>query len=157
LFEENLRYFPALLPVLDDEDPAAVHDAGGVPSLNELRLHNGTVYRWNRPVYAVVDGRSHLRVENRVLPAGPSVVDVMANAAFYYGVLSVLAESDRSVWSQMSFKTANENFETCAQRGIDAEVYWPGSGDLPVSELVLRRLLPLAYQGLEGMGVDTDV
>jgi hypothetical protein len=69
LFEENLRYFPALLPVLDDEDPVEVLDAGGTPTLAELRLHNGTVYRWNRPVYDVVAGRPHLRVENRVLPA----------------------------------------------------------------------------------------
>jgi hypothetical protein len=157
LFEENLRYFPALLPVLDDEDPVAVHAEGRAPSLHELRLHNGTVYRWNRPVYDVVDGRPHLRVENRVLPAGPSVVDVLANAAFYYGVVTVLASSDRPVWSQMSFKTAAENFDECARRGIDAEVFWPGSADVPVTELVLRRLLPVAYEGLERMGVSATV
>ena len=71
LFEENSRYFPALLPISTDEDPVEVLDAGGVPKLDELRLHNGTVYRWNRPVYDVSDGTPHLRVENRVLPAGP--------------------------------------------------------------------------------------
>jgi hypothetical protein len=157
LFEENLRYFPALLPVLDDEDPVAVHDAGQAPELHELRLHNGTVYRWNRPVYAVVDGRPHLRVENRVLPAGPSVVDILANAAFYYGVVTMLAASDRPVWSQMSFQTAAENFDECAREGIDAQVFWPGSRDVPVTELVLRRLLPLAYEGLERMGVSAPV
>ena len=71
LFEENTRYFPALLPLCDDEDPRAVLDEGGIPELGELTLHNGTIYRWNRPIYAVVKGRPHLRVENRVLPAGP--------------------------------------------------------------------------------------
>ena len=91
LFEENVRYFPALLPETTDEDPEAVLASGQAPRLQELRLHNGTVYRWNRPVYDVVDGRPHLRVENRVLPAGPTVVDVLANAAFYYGALTVLA------------------------------------------------------------------
>jgi Glutamate-cysteine ligase family 2(GCS2) len=157
LFEENLRYFPALLPVLDDEDPAQVLDAGGTPSLAELRLHNGTVYRWNRPVYAVVDGMPHLRVENRVLPAGPSVVDVLANAAFYYGLVRVLVESERPVWSQMSFTAAAENFTESATRGIDAEVFWPGYGQVPVTELVLRRLLPMAYDGLERWDVDPAV
>ena len=71
LFEENLRYFPALLPLCEDEDPLAVLDGGAIPQLAEMSLHNGTIYRWNRPVYAVVDGQPHLRVENRVLPAGP--------------------------------------------------------------------------------------
>ena len=88
LFEENLKYFTALLPVSSDEDPEKVLAEGGVPHLPELRLHNGTVYRWNRPVYDVARGKPHLRVENRVLPAGPTVVDVLANAAFYYGCVS---------------------------------------------------------------------
>ncbi|HEX2312544.1 MAG TPA: glutamate--cysteine ligase, partial [Thermomonospora sp.] len=95
LFEENVRYFPPLLPICDDEDPVAVLQGGGVPRLAELRLHNGTIYRWNRPVYDVVEGRPHLRVENRVLPAGPTVVDMLANAAFYYGALRTLSEEDR--------------------------------------------------------------
>src|SRR5450755_4740232 len=91
LFEENIRYFPALLPVCEDEDPAVTLDRGGCPQLAEMSLHNGTVYRWNRPVYAVSDAVPHLRVENRVLPAGPTVADVIANAAFYYGLLRSLA------------------------------------------------------------------
>ncbi len=156
-FEENVRYFPALLPVTDDEDPAAVLERGDVPRLSELRMHNGTIYRWNRPVYDVYRGRPHLRVENRVLPAGPTVVDVLANAAFYYGVLRVLVEQDRPLWSQMSFSAATDNFYTCARQGIDAQVYWPGLGDVPATELVLRRLLPLAHQGLADWGVDTAV
>src|SRR3954469_6749797 len=91
LFEENVRYFPALLPVCEDEDPVEVLARGDTPTLSELRLHNGTIYRWNRPIYDTVRGRPHLRVENRVLPAGPSVIDVLANGAFYYGVLHMLA------------------------------------------------------------------
>ena len=87
LFEENVRYFPALLPVTDDEDPLEVLEAGGTPQLAELRLHNGTIYRWNRPVYDIADGVPHLRVENRLLAAGPTVADTMANAAFYFGLV----------------------------------------------------------------------
>jgi len=119
-----------------------------------MSLHNGTVYRWNRPVYAVVDGKPHLRVENRVLPAGPSVADVMANAAFYYGLVRSLAESQRPVWTQMSFTTAAENLHEAARYGLDAQLYWPGLGEAPAAELVLRRLLPLAHEGLRDWGVE---
>src|SRR5215213_2592193 len=156
LFEENVRYFPSLLPVLSEEDPVRVLEEGGTPNLNELRLHNGTIYRWNRPVYAVVDGMPHVRVENRVLPAGPTVIDTMANAAFYFGLVRALAEQDRPVWTQTSFATAEENFHTAARFGIDAQVYWPGAGQVPATELVLRRLLPLAATGLEAWGVPDE-
>src|SRR3954447_5322493 len=155
LFEENVRFFPALLPVCEDEDPVEVLERGDVPRLGELRLHNGTVYRWNRPVYDVVRGRPHLRVENRVLPAGPTVADVLANAAFYYGVVRMLADEDRPIWSRMSFSAAEENFHAGAREGIEASVFWPGLGEVPASELVLRRLLPLAHEGLSRWGVDS--
>ena len=154
LFEENFRYFPALLPICDDEDPLAELDRGGCPQLAEMSLHNGTIYRWNRPVYAVVGGQPHLRVENRVLPAGPSVVDVTANAAFYYGLVRGLAEAQRPMWTQMSFATAAENLHEAARYGLDAQLYWPGLGEPPAAELVLRRLLPLAREGLARWGVN---
>jgi hypothetical protein len=156
LFEENVRYFPALLPVCEAEDPLETLERGDVPRLGELRLHNGTIYRWNRPIYDVVRDQPHLRVENRVLPAGPTVVDIMANAAFYYGLLRMLAEDDRPVWSQMSFSAAEENFHTGAREGIDARVYWPGLGEVPAAELVVRRLLPLAHEGLDRWGVASE-
>ncbi|MER6982631.1 glutamate--cysteine ligase, partial [Streptomyces carpinensis] len=125
LFEENLRYFPALLPICDDEDPLDVLDAGGVPKLAELVLHNGTVYRWNRPVYDIADGVPHLRVENRVLPAGPTVTDVIANAVFYYGLVRALAEESRPVWTRLPFQDAAANFEAACRHGIDARFSWP--------------------------------
>jgi gamma-glutamyl:cysteine ligase YbdK (ATP-grasp superfamily) len=153
LFEENVRYFPALLPVCDDEDPVDTLARGDVPQLGELRLHNGTIYRWNRPIYDVVRDRPHLRVENRILPAGPTVVDVLANAAFYYGLVRVMTEEERPVWTQMSFSAAEENFHIGARDGIDARVYWPGVGEVPVAELVLRRLLPRAHEGLDRLGI----
>jgi gamma-glutamyl:cysteine ligase YbdK (ATP-grasp superfamily) len=153
LFEENIRYFPALLPICEEEDPLAVLQGGSAPRLEEMTLHNGTIYRWNRPVYAAVDGKPHLRVENRVLPAGPSVADTMANAAFYYGLVRALAEAQRPIWTQMSFATAAENLHSAARHGLDAQLYWPGLGEAPAPELVLRRLLPLAREGLTRWGV----
>ena len=141
LFEENSRYFPALLPISSDEDPVAALDSGGVP-------HNGTVYRWNRPVYDISGASPHLRVENRVLPAGPTVVDTMANAAFFAGLVRGLANDDRPIWTQMSFQAAEENFVSGIRHGINSEVYWPQVGQVRVTELVVRKLLPLAAEGL---------
>jgi len=153
LFEENVRFFPALLPVCEDEDPVEVLERGDTPELPELRLHNGTIYRWNRPIYDTNRGRPHLRVENRLLPAGPTVVDISANAAFYYGLVRALVAEERPLWSQMSFSAAEENFHAGARDGLEARVYWPGVGEVPVAELVLRRLLPAAHAGLEDAGV----
>lgn len=153
LFEENVRYFPALLPETTGQDPLAELDAGRTPALTELQLHNGTVWRWNRPVYDVVDGVPHLRVENRVLPAGPTVIDMLANAAFFYGAMRALTEQERPVWSQMSFHAAEENLHAGAKHGMDAQLYWPGIGWVRPDELVLRQLLPLAHEGLRRGGV----
>ncbi len=157
LFEENVRYFPSLLPELSDEDPAAELAAGRAPRLPELRLHNGTIYRWNRPVYDVVNGLPHLRVENRVLPAGPTVVDMMANSAFYYGLLRTLSEEDRPIWTRLSFAAAQHNFESAAQHGMESRLYWPGLGEVTPDELILRRLLPMAHDGLRHWGVAGEV
>jgi hypothetical protein len=161
LFEENVRYFPSLLPEVSDEDPVAELAAGRTPQLSELRLHNGTVYRWNRPVYDVVevDGldRPHLRVENRVLPAGPTVIDMMANSLFYYGMLRTLSEEERPLWTKMSFAAAQKNFLAAARHGIAANLYWPGLGEVSTAELVLGKLLPMAYEGLTRWGVAAEV
>lgn len=159
LFEENLRFFPALLPICDDEDPIEVLDAGGVPSLAELTLHNGTIYRWNRPVYGIADGVPHLRVENRVLPAGPTITDVIANAAFYYGVVRALAEESRPVWTRLPFEAAAANFDEACRHGIEARLQWPrgrygGAGTVDAVNLVRDELLPLAEAGLNAWGVE---
>ncbi|NLU69950.1 glutamate-cysteine ligase family protein [Streptomyces sp. HNM0574] len=160
LFAENLRYYPALLPICAEEDPLRVLDSGGVPTLAELVLHNGTVYRWNRPVYGVADGVPHLRVENRVLPAGPTVTDVLANTAFYYGLVRALADEARPVWSRMPFERASANFDEACRYGIDAQLWWPRAGRggglvrVPAVRLVREELLPLAEAGLDAWGVE---
>jgi gamma-glutamyl:cysteine ligase YbdK (ATP-grasp superfamily) len=159
LFAENVRYFPSLLPICDEEEPLRVLDDGGIPQLRELTLHNGTIYRWNRPVYEVVDGVPHLRVENRVLPAGPTVTDVLANAAFYYGVVRALAEAARPLWQRLPFGAAASNFDAACRDGIDAVLHWPrGRGGslarIPAADLIRDELLPLASAGLDAWGID---
>lgn len=160
LFEENVRYFPALLPSCEPEDPLEVLERGGVPQLSELVLHNGTVYRWNRPVYEVADGVPHLRVENRVLPAGPTVTDVLANAALYYGLVRALADQPRPLWTRTPFAVVAENFEAACRHGIEAELRWPRQGRggglarWDATRLVLDELLPLAASGLDTWGVE---
>ena len=157
LFAENSRYYPGLIPVSDDVDPLAELAAGRVPVLSELKLHNGTVWRWNRPVYDIRNGVPHIRLENRVLPAGPTAVDMVANALFFYGMLRVLVEAERPLWSYMSFDAAHENFTSAARSGLDATLYWPGTGWIHPDELVLRKLLPLAAEGLARWGVAPEV
>ncbi len=156
-FEENVNYFPAMLPICDDEDPEEAIDSGRTPLLQELRMHNGTIYRWNRPVYDLYRDEPHLRVENRVLPAGPTVVDILANAAFYYGMVHMLADDERPIWTQMSFDAARDNFFRGARDGIHAQIFWPGVGQAPATEVVLRYLLPMAHEGLTRRGVDPAV
>ncbi len=156
---ENLRYFPRCCYAVRRAGPAAGAGRRGTPALHELVLHNGTVYRWNRPVYGVVDGVPHLRVENRVLPAGPTVDDVIANAAFYYGLVRALAEDSRPVWKRMPFSDAAANFDAACRHGLDAELRWPRPGAAagerrPRGQLVRDELLPLAAAGLDAWGVE---
>jgi hypothetical protein len=157
LFAENSRYFPGLIPRTDDVDPIGELNAGRIPELSELKLHNGTVWRWNRPVYDIANGLPHVRLENRVLPAGPTAVDMVANALFFYGLLRVMVEAERPLWSYMSFDAAHENFVSAARNGMDATLYWPGTGWIQPDELVLRKLLPMAAEGLARWGVAGEV
>ncbi|WP_026923573.1 glutamate--cysteine ligase [Glycomyces arizonensis] len=153
LFDENYRHFAPLLPLCGNEDPLAVVADGGVPSLQELRFHNGTIYRWNRPVYDIRAGRPHLRVENRVLPAGPTPVDICANMALFYGLTVYFAERDEQLSDGLDFADATANFHAAARHGIQADQVWPGRGRVPARTLVLEELLPLAAEGLASLGV----
>lgn len=157
LFEENVRSFPALLPEVSAEDATATLDSGGVPSLSDLKLHNGTVWRWNRPIYDTSQGVPHLRVENRVLPAGPTVVDMVANACFYYGLLEAATSSGRPIWTKMDFATAQKNFDDAARHGIASVHSWPGLGRIPAVDLVADHLLDVADDGLSALGLRREV
>jgi hypothetical protein len=159
LFAEGVALHPPLLPVLDEEDPDRVLRGGGVPHLRELRLHQGTVWSWNRPIYDPADG-GHLRIEMRALPAGPTTGDMVANVAFAVGLALGLAPEAPEWIRGVPFDVAHGNFYRAARSGLEAELLWPrapGAEPEPVraAELV-ARLLPWAQRGLDAAGVDPD-
>jgi CBS domain-containing protein len=126
-----------------------------VPTLQALRLFNGTIYRWNRPCYGISEGRPHLRIENRVLPAGPSLVDEVANAAFWLGLMSGVYDQHPDIRSVLQFDQVKENFVAAARLGLGAHLWWLGQKDVPARELLLEELIPLARHGLERGGIDS--
>jgi gamma-glutamyl:cysteine ligase YbdK (ATP-grasp superfamily) len=156
LFEESVRHHEPLLPICGDQDPLAALAGGGVPRLDELRLHQGTVWRWNRAIYDSGYG-GHLRIEMRPLPAGPTVTDMLANAAFLLGLTLALAPEAEDWTGRLLFARAHANFYDAARLGLEAELTWPGPDDeperVPAAELV-PRLLPEARRGLVEAGVD---
>lgn len=155
IFKEDIARFRVLLAIDADEDPEAVLERGELPELNALRLHNGTIYRWNRPCYGVANGKAHLRIENRVLPAGPTVIDEMANAAFFFGLMSAISEEHGDITQVMSFEQAKDNFNAAARAGLRAQFSWFDGREYTAQDLILQRLLPLARDGLVSQRVAT--
>jgi hypothetical protein len=158
LLQESVALHEVVLPLTEAEDPLEVVSAGGVPSLGELRLHHGTTWPWNRAVYDPAEG-GHLRIELRALPAGPSVIDMAANAAFLIGATLGLA-GEEWMLPAMPFALARRNFYRAARDGLAAELLWPwvhppSPRPMPATEAV-ERLIPVARRGLADAGVDAD-
>jgi len=145
IFVENLEHYPVLLPTLIDEPQE---------QFCNLRLHNGTLWRWNRPLIGIDNGKHHLRIEHRVVPAGPSIIDSIANAALYYGLAHYYSHCEIAPEIQLPFEIARDNFYHAAQHGLDASLIWTDGKKHSVQQLILHRLLPLAYQGLNALSID---
>ncbi len=147
-FRENAQHYPVLLPMCFKE---------GLEQMSHLRLHNGTIWRWNRPLIGFdYDGMPHLRIEHRVVPAGPTIVDMIANAAFYHGLIESLVTQEIPPEQRIAFATARDNFYSAAKRGLDAHVSWTGEARVSVRSLVLEQLLPMARSGLERLEIDRE-
>ena len=147
-FVENRDRYPVLLPELME---------GPAEKLSHLRLHNGTIWRWNRPLIGFNDnGRPHLRIEHRVVPAGPSPVDTIANAAFFYGLAYMLATSEEAPEDRLPFGAARTNFYAAAKNSLGAHVTWLDGNTVPVYDLLVEHLLPLARASLEAQEFDRD-
>lgn len=153
LFKDQIARYPLILTTKDLEDSEAILQNGGVPSLKALRLHNGTVYPWNRPCYGLSGRIPHLRIENRYLPSGPSVVDEIANFAFWLGLMKGRPERWEQFEQQIPFRIAKDNFYRSAKTGLHSIFEWFGE-KLSAKDLILEQLLPIAYQGLQKCGLN---
>ncbi|XHC25002.1 hypothetical protein ABWH91_12160 [Phycisphaerales bacterium ac7] len=136
IYKEDLARFKPLFSTEADEDPMQVIDRGEAPNLRCLMLHNGTVYRWNRPCYGTAIGpdgkrRAHIRIENRILPSGPTPMDEVANAAFWFGLMRAIVDEQGNMADHMPFDDAASNFVEAATHGLDAQFDWPGMGQIP--------------------------
>ena len=149
-FTENLEHYPVLLPVTYDTE---------AEKLNYLRLHNGTIWRWNRPLIGFdEDGTPHLRIEHRTMSSAPSMVDNIANIAFYYGLVHYYASCTDPPESAIPFAETKDNFYRSAQIGLNHRALWTDGNRYTIKELVLDRLLTEAEEGLGKLGVaDTDI
>ena len=155
IFKEDIARFRVILTCDTEDDPVAMVKQGQIPKLRALRLHNGTVYRWNRPCYGISDnGKPHLRIENRVIPSGPSVVDAIANAAFYFGMMAGFSKNVADIREHLRFSDVKANFMAAARDGIRAQQLWFNEQQWQAHELILNELLPLAHAGLTGAGID---
>lgn len=156
IFREEIARFRVVLTKHIEENSLAVLARGELPQLAALRLHNGTIWRWNRPCYGVNEGKAHLRIENRVLPAGPSIIDEVANAAFFFGLMSALPEEYGDVTRLMSFDDAKGNFYAAARHSLKAQFTWLNGQSIPAATLILEHLLPLAQEGLKRADLATE-
>jgi CBS domain-containing protein len=148
LFHDQITRFRSIMIAQPDENPFAVLARGETPSLSALRMHNGTVWRWNRACYGVHNGVPHLRIENRALPSGPTIVDEVANAAFFAGLMLAVPQAYGEIATQMAFDDAKLNFFRAARHGLDAQFQWIDGQTHSAVSLILDHLLPLARHGL---------
>ncbi|MBT8266122.1 MAG: CBS domain-containing protein [Bacteroidia bacterium] len=152
IFKDNISRFRSLVTSEFIKDSVEMLEQGVIPKLRALNLHNGTVYRWNRACYGVGNGKPHLRIENRYIPSGPTVVDEIANMMFWVGVMIGKPKKFDNISEKMDFKDAKANFFNAARYGMATQFYWDGSF-IPSHQLILDQLLPMAYKGLYSAGV----
>jgi len=147
VFRENREHFPVLLPMHDDSPATA---------LSHLQLHNGTIWRWNRPLVGLdSDNAWHVRIEHRVIPGGPSTLDTLANAALFHGLVHYHARlAQRPPTQALAFPDARDNFYACARHGLEARVRWSDGAIYPVTRLLRKTLIACARQGLLDLGLD---
>ena len=158
IYREDIVRYRVLLSTELTEDVMKKIDSGEVPQLEALNIHNSTIYRWNRPCYGISEGKAHLRIENRIFPSGPSLIDEMANAAFWLGLMNGFKDEVKDVTQLMSFDHAKTNFANAAQHGLDAKFTWFNNKKISTQKLILKELLPIAEAGLQKAKVNkTDI
>lgn len=155
IFMEDISRYRSLLTSQDMENSLEILMKGNIPAFNALRTFNGTIYKWNRACYGIYNGLPHLRIENRVLPAGPTVTDEVANAAFWLGLMNGLPGAYGDISKTIDFDEVSFNFLKAAQVGLDAHFTWRDNAKLSAEELINDELLPISQEGLEKAGVNS--
>lgn len=156
IYRENAMRHHVIMVRDPVEDPFDALADGLVPELSALTLHNGTVWRWNRPCYGITDGKPHLRIENRALPAGPTIVDQVANAALFYGLMNALEADAGKIPQLIAFEDARLNLFAAAQHGLAARFTWLDGQRMGAADLLLRELIPAAREGLSALQVPAE-
>ncbi len=157
IYKEDIARFRVLLGDEVDEDSLAMVANKKTPKLRALQIHNSTVYRWNRPCYGISpNGQPHLRIECRVLPAGPTVIDSTANAAFWLGLMMGYANKFDDIREHISFEDIRDNFDKAAKFGFDTKYTWFNDRKVSPRDLILDELLPIAREGLASQGIDSQ-
>lgn len=155
IYKEDVARFRTLVGTDLDEDALQTLERGKIPQLKALRLHNGTVYRWNRACYGIgAEGKPHLRIELRVLPSGPTITDEIGSAALWLGLMSELGATLEDITEHMEFDDARANFYAAAREGLGARMTWLGGEEVLAQSLILDTLLPMAERGLRRAGID---
>jgi CBS domain-containing protein len=154
LYKENVARFRPLIGTPQEQDSMAELGAGRIPDLRALKLHNGTIYRWNRPCYDISpSGKPHLRIEFRALPSGPTIVDEVANAALWLGLMNELIHTLDDLPARVDFDHARANLYAAARDGLGARLHWLDGEETLAQPLLLERMLPLAKAGLDRAGI----
>ncbi len=156
IFKYDIAYYKLLLAGHIDEDALEQLKNNKVPKLRALNLHNGTIYKWNRPCYGITNGKPHLRIENRYVPSGPTIVDEIATAAFWLGLMAAIPEYVKSIADHFDFDHAKHNFLKAAQVGLGAQFRWTHGKVRTAEELILTELLPLARKGLNNKNINPE-
>ncbi|MBX7171648.1 MAG: CBS domain-containing protein [Pyrinomonadaceae bacterium] len=155
IFHEDVARYRIILTRELEEDSLKTLEKGEIPELSAWRMHNGTIWRWNRACYGIMDGKPSLRIEARFLPSGPSIADEMANSAFFLGLMMALPKEFSDVTKLMSFDEARNNFFTAARYGLKSQFVWFNGKSYRTSRLILEELLPRARHGLRSVNIDS--
>lgn len=155
IYKEDITRFEVLINADIEENALECLAQNNIPNLSALRLHNGTIYRWNRMCYGITDNKPHMRIECRYIPAGPTIKDEIANAAFWVGLMKARPENVKKIWEHFDFKDVKSNFFKSARSGIESVFIWMGK-QISAKDLIKNELLPLAHEGLKNCGFSNE-
>lgn len=155
IFKNDISHYPLLITAEIEEESSEALSNGKPPKLKALAMHNGNIYKWNRLCYGVSDGKPHLRIENRYIPTGPTLIDEVANIAFWVGIMKAMPDEYKDLPEKMDFKASRQNFYKAAKHGLNTQFDWMGKR-ISAKALLLTEMLPLAKKGLQSVGIEDE-